>query len=103
MILLAKHKFMSPLYSSAAGVLTAFLSELFQLPAFTSGRDANLKDVGIDCLGLISGIAAMTIIVLIIYLALSARHKTDVFKRINFHTVFVKEDIGIKLVFFDEN
>ena len=55
------------LFVSLAGVLTAIVSEILQLPVFTSGRGAAVEDVFIDLSGYAVGIALTFAIAATIY------------------------------------
>lgn len=61
--LLLKPRWLSAVVSIAAGFTIAGVSELFQLPLFTTGRYASWTDIGIDTLGVVTGMAIAALII----------------------------------------
>ncbi len=55
LILLVRQKWVGVVFTPITGFVAAGLSEMFQLPFFTSGRYADWSDVFIDTLGALSG------------------------------------------------
>lgn len=103
--LLIKPRWVSLPLSLFSAFVTAGISEMFQLPVFTSGRYATWEDVGIDFLGSLSGIGiavvAVSIVGLIWYKAKpdSFREMKEDFSHLTFKTAFKKQD----KIFTDEN
>lgn len=54
--LISKHRYLFGVYALAVGVVIAVISEVLQLPVFTTGRVFTLEDIGIDILGVLSGL-----------------------------------------------
>lgn len=67
-LLTTKPKWLSPLYAAATGTVAAGISEMFQLPIFSSGRYATTIDFFVDFMGVCLGIAVFWIIAAIIFL-----------------------------------
>lgn len=63
--LLIKPRAAYPVIGILLGFIIAVLSETLQLPIFTSGRVASWSDVGIDMLGLLCGIAFVSLVLLV--------------------------------------
>lgn len=96
--LLIKPRWASIPLSLFSAFVTAGISEMFQLPVFTSGRYATWADVGIDFLGSLSGIGiavvAVSIVGLIWYKAKpdSFRKMKEDFSLLTFKTAFKKQE-----------
>lgn len=54
--------------TALSGILTAIISEVLQLPLFTSGRGASVEDVFIDLAGFVAGVALCIGTLFVIYL-----------------------------------
>ena len=103
--LLIKPRWVSLPLSLLSAFVVAGISEMFQLPVFTSGRYATWPDVAIDFLGALSGIGiavvAVSIVGLIWFKAQpeSFKNMKNEFSFLTFKTSFKKQ----KKVFTDEN
>lgn len=103
--LLIKPRWASLPLSLLSAFVVAGISEMFQLPVFTSGRYATWPDVAIDFLGALSGIgiavAAISIVGLIWFKAKpeSFKNMKNAFSFLTFKTSFKKQE----KIFTDEN
>ena len=103
--LLIKPRWASLPLSLLSAFLVAGISEMFQLPVFTSGRYATWPDVAIDFLGALSGIGiavvAVSIVGLIWFKAKpeSFKNMKNEFSFLTFKTSFKKQE----KIFTDEN
>lgn len=103
--LLIKPRWASLPLSLLSAFVVAGISEMFQLPVFTSGRYATWQDVAIDFLGALSGIgiavAAVSIVGLIWFKAKpeSFKNMKNEFSFLTFKTSFKKQE----KIFTDEN
>lgn len=103
--LLIKPRWVSLPLSLLSAFVVAGISEMFQLPVFTSGRYATWPDVAIDFLGALSGIGiavvAVSIVGLIWFKAKpeSFKNMKNEFSFLTFKTSFKKQ----KKIFTDEN
>lgn len=103
--LLIKPRWASLPLSLLSAFVVAGISEMFQLPVFTSGRYATWQDVAIDFLGALSGIgiavAAVSIVGLIWFKAKpeSFKNMKNEFSFLTFKTSFKKQEN----IFTDEN
>lgn len=103
--LLIKPRWASLPLSLLSAFVVAGISEMFQLPVFTSGRYATWPDVAIDFLGALSGIgiavAAISIVGLIWFKAKpeSFKNMKNEFSFLTFKTSFKKQE----KIFTDEN
>lgn len=103
--LLIKPRWVSLPLSLLSAFVVAGISEMFQLPVFTSGRYATWPDVAIDFLGALSGIgiavAAVSIVGLIWFKAKpeSFKNMKNEFSFLTFKTSFKKQE----KIFTDEN
>lgn len=103
--LLIKPRWASLPLSLLSAFVVAGISEMFQLPVFTSGRYATWPDVAIDFLGALSGIgiavAAVSIVGLIWFKAKpeSFKNMKNEFSFLTFKTSFKKQE----KIFTDEN
>lgn len=103
--LLIKPRWVSLPLSLLSAFVVAGISEMFQLPVFTSGRDATWPDVAIDFLGALSGIGiavvAVSIVGLIWFKAQpeSFKNMKNEFSFLTFKTSFKKQE----KIFPDEN
>lgn len=66
----SKHRYLYALYALALGVALAAVSEILQLPVFTTGRTFTWEDIGIDTLGVLTGIAFVSLVILAVTLIL---------------------------------
>lgn len=103
--LLIKPRWASMPLSLLSAFVVAGISEMFQLPVFTSGRYATWPDVAIDFLGALSGIGiavvAVSIVGLIWFKAKpeSFKNMKNEFSFLTFKTSFKKQE----KIFTDEN
>lgn len=103
--LLIKPRWVSLPLSLLSAFIVAGISEMFQLPVFTSGRYATWPDVAIDFLGALSGIGiavvAVSIVGLIWFKAKpeSFKNMKNEFSFLTFKTSFKKQE----KIFPDEN
>lgn len=103
--LLIKPRWASLPLSLLSAFVVAGISEMFQLPVFTSGRYATWQDVAIDFLGALSGIGiavvAVSIVGLIWFKAKpeSFKNMKNEFSFLTFKTSFKKKE----KIFTDEN
>lgn len=103
--LLIKPRWVSLPLSLLSAFVVAGISEMFQLPVFTSGRYATWPDVAIDFLGALSGIGiavvAVSIVGLIWFKAKpeSFKNMKNEFSFLTFKTSFKKQEN----IFTDEN
>ena len=103
--LLIKPRWASLPLSLLSAFVVAGISEMFQLPVFTSGRYATWPDVAIDFLGALSGIGiavvAVSIVGLIWFKAKpeSFKNMRNEFSFLTFKTSFKKQE----KIFTDEN
>lgn len=103
--LLIKPRWVSLPLSLLSAFVVAGISEMFQLPVFTSGRYATWQDVAIDFLGALSGIGiavvAVSIVGLIWFKAKpeSFKNMKNEFSFLTFKTSFKKQE----KIFTDEN
>lgn len=103
--LLIKPRWASLPLSLLSAFVVAGISEMFQLPVFTSGRYATWQDVAIDFLGALSGIGIAVIAVSIVGLIWfkaqpeSFKNMKNEFSFLTFKTSFKKQ----KKIFTDEN
>ena len=103
--LLIKPRWVSLPLSLLSAFVVAGISEMFQLPVFTSGRYATWPDVAIDFLGALSGIgiavAAVSIVGFIWFKAKpeSFKNMKNEFSFLTFKTSFKKQE----KIFTDEN
>ena len=103
--LLIKPRWASLSLSLLSAFVVAGISEMFQLPVFTSGRYATWPDVAIDFLGALSGIGiavvAVSIVGLIWFKAKpeSFKNMKNEFSFLTFKTSFKKQE----KIFTDEN
>lgn len=103
--LLIKPRWVSLPLSLLSAFVVAGISEMFQLPVFTSGRYATWPDVAIDFLGALSGIGiavvAVSIVGLIWFKAKPESFKSmkNEFSFLTFKTSFKKQE----KIFTDEN
>ena len=105
LFLLIKPRWVSLPLSLLSAFVVAGISEMFQLPVFTSGRYATWPDVAIDFLGALSGIGiavvAVSIVGLIWFKAQpeSFKNMKNEFSFLTFKTSFKKQE----KIFTDEN
>lgn len=103
--LLIKPRWVSLPLSLLSAFVIAGISEMFQLPVFTSGRYATWQDVAIDFLGALSGIGIAVIAVSIVGLIWfkarpeSFKNMKNEFSFLTFKTSFKKQE----KIFTDEN
>lgn len=103
--LLIKPRWVSLPLSLLSAFVVAGISEMFQLPVFTSGRYATWQDVAIDFLGALSGIGIAVIAVSIVGLIWfkakpeSFKNMKNEFSFLTFKTSFKKQE----KIFTDEN
>ena len=103
--LLIKPRWASLPLSLLSAFVVAGISEMFQLPVFTSGRYATWPDVAIDFLGALSGIGIAVIAVSIVGLIWfkakpeSFKNMKNEFSFLTFKTSFKKQE----KIFTDEN
>lgn len=103
--LLIKPRWVSLPLSLLSAFVVAGISEMFQLPVFTSGRYATWPDVAIDFLGALSGIGIAVIAVSIVGLIWfkakpeSFKNMKNEFSFLTFKTSFKKQE----KIFTDEN
>lgn len=103
--LLIKPRWVSLPLSLLSAFVVAGISEMFQLPVFTSGRYATWPDVAIDFLGALSGIGIAVVAVLIVGLIWfkakpeSFKNMKNEFSFLTFKTSFKKQE----KIFTDEN
>lgn len=103
--LLIKPRWVSLPLSLLSAFVVAGISEMFQLPVFTSGRYATWQDVAIDFLGALSGIGIAVIAVSIVGLIWfkaqpeSFKNMKNEFSFLTFKTSFKKQEN----IFTDEN
>lgn len=103
--LLIKPRWVSLPLSLLSAFVVAGISEMFQLPVFTSGRYATWPDVAIDFLGALSGIGIAVVAVLIVGLIWfkakpeSFKNMKNEFTFLTFKTSFKKQE----KIFTDEN
>lgn len=103
--LLIKPRWASLPLSLLSAFVVAGISEMFQLPVFTSGRYATWQDVAIDFLGALSGIGIAVIAVSIVGLIWfkaqpeSFKNMKNEFSFLTFKTSFKKHE----KIFTDEN
>lgn len=103
--LLIKPRWASLPLSLLSAFVVAGISEMFQLPVFTSGRYATWQDVAIDFLGALSGIGIAVIAVSIVGLVWfkakpeSFKNMKNEFSFLTFKTSFKKQE----KIFTDEN
>lgn len=103
--LLIKPRWASLPISLLSAFVVAGISEMFQLPVFTSGRYATWQDVAIDFLGALSGIGIAVIAVSIVGLIWfkaqpeSFKNMKNEFSFLTFKTSFKKQE----KIFTDEN
>lgn len=103
--LLIKPRWASLPLSLLSAFVVAGISEMFQLPVFTSGRYATWQDVAIDFLGALSGIGiaviALSIVGLVWFKAKpeSFKNMKNEFSFLTFKTSFKKQE----KIFTDEN
>lgn len=103
--LLIKPRWVSLPLSLLSAFVVAGISEMFQLPVFTSGRYAPWQDVAIDFLGALSGIGIAVIAVSIVGLIWfkakpeSFKNMKNEFSFLTFKTSFKKQE----KIFTDEN
>lgn len=103
--LLIKPRWASLPLSLLSAFLVAGISEMFQLPVFTSGRYATWPDVAIDFLGALSGIGIAVVAVSIVGLIWfkanpeSFKNMKNEFSFLTFKTSFKKQE----KIFTDEN
>ena len=96
--LLIKPRWASLPLSLLSAVVVAGISEMFQLPVFTSGRYATWQDVAIDFLGALSGIGIAVIAVSIVGLVWfkakpeSFKNIKNEFSFLTFKTSFKKQE-----------
>lgn len=103
--LLIKPRWVSLPLSLLSAFVVAGISEMFQLPVFTSGRYATWPDVAIDFLGTLSGIGIAVVVVSIVGLIWfkakpeSFKNMKNEFSFLTFKTSFKKQE----KIFTDEN
>ena len=103
--LLIKPRWASLPLSLLSAFVVAGISEMFQLPVFTSGRYATWPDVAIDFLGALSGIDIAVVVVSIVGLIWfkakpeSFKNMKNEFSFLTFKTSFKKQE----KIFTDEN
>lgn len=103
--LLIKPRWVSLPLSLLSAFVVAGISEMFQLPVFTSGRYATWQDVAIDFLGALSGIGIAVIAVSIVgFIWFKAKPESfknmkNEFSFLTFKTSFKKQE----KIFTDEN
>lgn len=103
--LLIKPRWVSLPLSLLSAFVVAGISEMFQLPVFTSGRYATWPDVAIDFLGALSGIGIAVVAVSIVGLFWfkakpeSFKNMKNEFSFLTFKTSFKKQE----KIFTDEN
>lgn len=103
--LLIKPRWASLPLSLLSAFVVAGISEMFQLPVFTSGRYATWQDVAIDFLGALSGIGIAVVAVSIVGLVWfkakpeSFKNMKNEFSFLTFKTSFKKQE----KIFTDEN
>lgn len=103
--LLIKPRWVSLPLSLLSAFVIAGISEMFQLPVFTSGRYATWQDVAIDFLGALSGIGIAVIAVSIVGFVWfkakpeSFKNMKNEFSFLTFKTSFKKQE----KIFTDEN
>lgn len=103
--LLIKPRWVSLPISLLSAFVVAGISEMFQLPVFTSGRYATWQDVAIDFLGALSGIGIAVVAVSIVGFVWfkakpeSFKNMKNEFSFLTFKTSFKKQE----KIFTDEN
>lgn len=103
--LLIKPRWVSLPLSLLSAFVVAGISEMFQLPVFTSGRYATWQDVAIDFLGALSGIGIAVVAVSIVGFVWfkakpeSFKNMKNEFSFLTFKTSFKKQE----KIFTDEN
>ena len=103
--LLIKPRWVSLPLSLLSAFVVAGISEMFQLPVFTSGRYATWQDVAIDFLGALSGIGIAVIAVSIVgFIWFKAKPESfknmkNEFSFLTFKNSFKKQE----KIFTDEN
>ncbi|MCI7530594.1 MAG: VanZ family protein [Christensenellaceae bacterium] len=103
--LLIKPRWVSLPLSLLSAFVVAGISEMFQLPVFTSGRYATWQDVAIDFLGALSGIGIAVVAVSIVGFVWfkakpeSFKNMKNEFSFLTFKTFFKKQE----KIFTDEN
>lgn len=103
--LLIKPRWASLPLSLLSAFVVAGISEMFQLPVFTSGRYATWPDVAIDFLGALTGIGIAIIVALVVGLIWfkakpeSFKNMKNDFSFLTFKTSFKKQE----KIFTDEN
>ena len=96
--LLIKPRWVSLPLSLLSAFVVAGISEMFQLPVFTSGRYATWQDVAIDFLGALSGIGIAIIVALVVGLIWfkaqpeSFKNMKNEFSFLSFKTSFKKQE-----------
>ena len=103
--LLIKPRWASLLLSLLSAFVVAGISEMFQLPVFTSGRYATWPDVAIDFLGALSGIGIAVVAVSIVGL-IWFKAKPESFKNMKNEFSFLTLKTSFKKqekIFTDEN
>lgn len=103
--LLIKPRWASLPLSLLSAFVVAGISEMFQLPVFTSGRYATWQDVAIDFLGALSGIGIAVVAVSIVGL-IWFKAKPESFKNMKNEFSFLKFKTSFKKqekIFTDEN
>lgn len=95
--ILLKPRYLAPFAVAFSAFVSAGISEMFQLPAFTSGRYSTWTDVLIDFLGSLSGmgvaalIIAATAIIWRFARPESFKNLKDDFSRLTFKTAFARK------------
>ncbi len=82
-ILCTKYKKLSLLFALAYGFVIASLSEIFQLPIFTAGRNCSFIDVILDTMGVFAG-CLITMMLFGLYMLLTKLFKPNKFRAMTF-------------------
>ena len=75
--LTVKPRFLYAMSSMLASAVVAALSEMLQLPIFTTGRAFSPADIGVDCFGAACGIAVASLVILVYAAIKKAVDKED--------------------------
>ncbi|MDY4592061.1 MAG: VanZ family protein [Eubacteriales bacterium] len=95
--MLLKPRCLAPLAVAFSAFVSAGISEMFQLPAFTSGRYSTWTDVHIDFLGSLSGMGVAALIITVTAIIWrfarpeSFKNLKDDFSRLTFKTAFARK------------
>ena len=96
-LFLIRPRWLAPIVALISGFVAAGISEMLQLPAFTTGRYSTWTDVWIDTLGVVCGMSVAAIIIAIICLLWRKLKREDYilmkndFSLLSYKTVFKKD------------